>query len=384
MVLSLLWRILMSVNARSVSPAKPPPHAGRYGKPQPHACGSSRPGDGPGVPGSEFLGQPPDTTRSPEHDLQILYVAGIPRTGSTVLGQLLSSVPGVTFVGELNFFWRRFARAEVCSCGQPLPACPFWSAVVREAYGELAPGQAEQLAELERHVLRRQFALTLAPGAWPVPEASRAGRMLAERAQLYQAIGRLTGAGWIIDAGKEPIFGALLARSKAVAVGTIHLVRDPRAVAYSWQKLIPSDSEPGYMTRKAAGKTAVHWVSQNLLVQLGLKRLGTTYVRVRYEDMASYPEQVLRRISLATGLAIEAGAATGGITLAPGDHHMVAGNPGVRRAASSGLQLRPDEAWRTKLPARKQRIVTAVCCGLMTGYGYSLRTAKEVTPPGSR
>jgi hypothetical protein len=322
--------------------------------------------------------------RSPEQDLQILYIAGVPRTGSTVLGQLLSNVPGVIFVGELNFFWRRFAHAEVCSCGQPLPECPFWSAVVREAYGELVPGQAEQLAELERHVLRRQFALTLAPAAWPVSEASRAGRMLAERAQLYQAIGRLTGARWVIDGGKEPIFGALLARGSAGAVGTIHMVRDPRAVAYSWQKLVPSDSEPGYMTRKAAGKTAVHWVSQNLLVQLGLQRLGTTYVRIRYEDMAYHPEEVLRRLSLATGLAIEADGATGDVSLASGDHHMVAGNPGVRRAASAGLQLRPDEAWRTKLPARKQRIVTALCCGLMTGYGYSLRTAKEITHPGSR
>ena len=120
--------------------------------------------------------------------------------------------------------------------------------------------------------------------------------MLAERAQLYQAIGRVTGARWIVDGGKEPIFGALLARGSAGAVGTIHLVRDPRAVAYSWQKLVSSDSEPGYMTQKAVGKTAVHWVSQNLLVQLGLQRLGTAYVRVRYEDMAYHPEEVLRRI----------------------------------------------------------------------------------------
>ena len=371
----------MGVKARSASPAKPLRHAGRYGKPRRPAHGFSRSDDDPGAPGSASLEQSSDMTGAFERDLQILYIAGIPRTGSTVLGQLLDNVPGVIFVGELNFFWRRFAHAEVCSCGQPLPDCLFWSAVVREAYGDLAPGQAKELAELERHVLRRQFALTLAPAAWPVPDASRAGRMLAERAQLYQAIGRVTGARWIIDGGKEPVFGALLARGSAGAVGTIHLVRDPRAVAYSWQKLVSSDSEPGYMTQKAAGKTAVHWVSQNLLVQLGLQRLGTAYVRVRYEDMAYHPEEVLRRISLATGLNIEAGGVTGDASLASGDHHMVAGNPGVRRAASGGLRLRPDEAWRTKLPVRKQRIVTAICCGLMTGYGYSLRTAKEITRP---
>ena len=325
-------------------------------------------------------------TRSSSHsDLRILYVAGVPRTGSTVLGQLLGSVPGVTFVGELNFFWRRFAHAEVCSCGQPLPDCPFWSAVVHEAYGEMAPDRAGRLAELERHVLRRQFALTVAPAAWPVPKASRAGQMLAERALLYQAIARLTGAGWIVDGGKEPIFGALLARIGAGAVGTIHLVRDPRGVAYSWQKLIPSDSEPGHMPRKVAAKTAADWVLQNVLVQLGLQRLSTAYVRIRYEDLASNPEQVLRQISLATGLTIAAApAANGIIPSAKIERHLVAGNPGVRRAATDGLRLRPDEAWRTELPLREQRLVTAVCGALMAAYGYSLRTAGEITRPGSR
>jgi len=328
-----------------------------------------------------------DTTEaSSRNGLRILYVAGVPRIGSTVLGELLGSIPGVIFVGELNFFWRRFARAEVCSCGRPLPDCSFWSAVVREAYGEMTPGQARQLAELERHVLRRQFALTLAPAAWPVPETSRAGQMLAERALLYRAIGQLTGASWIVDGGKEPIFGALMARADVGAIATVHLVRDPRGVAYSWQKLVPSDSEPGNMPRKAPAKIAVDWVLQNLLVQLGLQRLGSVYVRVRYEDLASRPEHVLGQISLVTGLTIApaAEAQYGIVSPAASEHHLVAGNPGVRQTAINGLQVRADEAWRTKLPLREQRTVTAVCAALMTAYGYSLRTAGEARRRESR
>jgi hypothetical protein len=316
------------------------------------------------------MARPPDVTRP---GLQILYVAGVPRVGSTILGHLLGNMPGVIFVGELNFFWRRFAHAEVCSCGQQLPGCPFWSAVVREAYGELTPGKVRRLAELERHVLRRQFALTLAPAAWPVPKSSLAGQMLAERALLYQAIGRLTGATWIVDGGKEPVFGALLTRVGAGTVKTVHLVRDPRGVAYSWRKLVRSDSEPGYMPRKVATKTAIDWVLQNLLVQLGLQRLSAAYVRVRYEDLAFRPEQVLRMISRATGLTVPASVGTS--PPVTGERHLVAGNPGVRRAAADGLRLRPDEAWRTELPRREQRLVTAVCGGLMSVYGYPLRTA---------
>jgi hypothetical protein len=306
---------------------------------------------------------------------RILYVAGVPRTGSTVLGELLETVPGVIFAGELNFFWRRFAQAEVCSCGELLPDCPFWSAVVRKAYGDVTNDQARRLAKLERYVLRRQFALTAAPAAWPVPSASRAGQVLAERALLYQAIGDLTGASWIVDGGKEPIFGALLARCDVGAVGTIHLVRDPRGVAYSWQKLIPSDSEPGDMPRKAAAKTAADWVVQNLLVQLGLQRLSSAYVRVRYEDLASCPGRVLRQISLATGLVVALDVPPRGSISPAREQHLVAGNPGVRQSVAKGLQIRPDEAWRTQLPLREQRMVTAICGVLMARYGYSLRTA---------
>jgi hypothetical protein len=322
-------------------------------------------------------------TRPSGDRLQILYVAGVPRTGSTVLGRLLGDMPDVIFVGELNFFWRRFAQGELCSCRLPLPRCPFWSAVVSQAYGDLTHADAIRMAELERHVLRKQFALGLAPAAWRARSASRVGTMLTERARLYQSIGQLTGATWVVDGGKEPVFGSFLARVDGADVGTIHLVRDPRGVAFSWQKLVQSDSEPRDMPRKAPAMTAVDWVLQNTMVQLGLRRLSSTYVRVRYEELVTRPEHVLREICRATGLGQGAPAATAGPGADPGDHHLVAGNPGVRQL-SGNLRLRPDEDWRTQLPRAQQRLVTAICSGLMTVYGYPLRTAARVRRPESR
>jgi hypothetical protein len=322
-------------------------------------------------------------TRSSGSRLQILYVAGVPRTGSTVLGLLLGEVSDAIFVGELNFFWRRFAQGELCSCRRPLPRCPFWSAVVTEAYGNLTPAQAVRMAELERRVLRRQFALGLAPAAWRPRSASAVGVMLSERAQLYHSIGSLTGATWIVDAGKEPVFGSFLARVDGAEIGTIHLVRDPRGVAFSWQKLVPSDSEPRDMPRKAPARTAVDWVLQNTMVQLGMRRLSSTYVRVRYEELVTRPEHVLREISRATSLAMAAPTRAPGPRGNPGDHHLVAGNPAVRQLAGH-LRLRPDEDWRTQLPRAQQHLVTAICGGLMAAYGYPLRAAAQVKRPGNR
>ena len=69
--------------------------------------------------------------------LRILCVASLPRSGSAVLGYVLGRLPGTIFVGELVYFWRRFAEGELCSCGQTLPDCRFWSAVVVKAFGSL-------------------------------------------------------------------------------------------------------------------------------------------------------------------------------------------------------------------------------------------------------
>ena len=128
--------------------------------------------------------------------------------------------------------------------------------------------------------------------------------------------------------------------------------------------------------------TAVDWVLQNTWVQLGLRRLSSTYVRVRYEELVTRPEHVLREISHATGLALAAPTAATSPHADPGDHHLVAGNPGVRQLAGN-LRLRPDEDWRTQLPRAQQRLVTAICSGLMAVYGYPLRTAAPVRRPGS-
>ena len=311
-------------------------------------------------------------TRMPDDGVRILYLAGIPRAGSTVLGQALGGLPDVTFVGELNFFWRRFAGRELCSCRRPLPECPFWSEVVGRAHGGVSPSRAKALAELERRILRRQAPLGLVPARWPVHRAAGVATMLAERARLYRSVARVAGTSWIVDAGKEPVFGSFLARADHVSFGTVHIVRDPRGVAFSWKKRVRSDSEPCHMPRHPAAMTAVDWLLQNLMVQLSLQKLSRVYVRVRYEDLVARPGAIVQGISRATGHATAgpAAEADGGGAVGAGEHHLVAGNPGVRRHADRGLKLRLDDEWRTELPRADRLVVTAVCAGLMAAYGY--------------
>jgi Sulfotransferase domain len=311
---------------------------------------------------------------SAEHT-RVLYLAGIPRTGSTVLGQALAGLPGVVFAGELNFFWRRYANRELCSCGEPLPECPLWSGVVTKAFGPVTAERAGELSALEESVVDRQRLFALSPLRWPRPPARELRPMLEMRDELYATAAAATGASWLVDGGKEPVFGRLMTGLKRTDVSTIHIVRDPRGVAFSWMKRVHSDSEPGEMPSRRPVVSAVEWILQNLMIHISLQRLSRSYVRVRYEDLVTDLPAVVSSVAGATGLPAGPASATepGPALAGTGQAHLVAGNPGVRRQTAKTLKLTLDDAWRTQLPRAKQRLVTIICAPLMAAYGYPLR-----------
>jgi hypothetical protein len=305
--------------------------------------------------------------------LRVLYVAGIARSGSTVLGCVLGELPGAIFVGELALFWRRFADGELCSCGKPLPDCHFWSAVISKAFGQMTYEHARGLEELEWRVARWQRLLGLVPVRCSTRWSNQIHIMLEERGRLYRAICEIANAECIVDSGKEVTFGSMMARLSNTNFSTIHLVRDPRGVAFSWQKQVRSDSEPGYMPRSPVIRTAARWMSGNILVQLSLRRLSRTYYRVRYEDMVAYPDDIAQEISRVTSNPAGSNGWTDHRPQHANEHHLVGGNPGVRRHLRRGLRLTLDDEWRTRLPRGQRWLVTAVCGGLMAAYDYPLR-----------
>jgi|SRR5215467_1166951 len=300
---------------------------------------------------------------------RVLYVAGQGRTGSTVLGRILGGLPDVTFVGELSFFWRRFANRELCTCGQPLPECSFWSEVLIAAFGVMTRDQALRFAEIERRVLKRQ----LLSGRRSADRDDQIRAVAEERARLYGAIAQVARTTWIVDSGKGLAHGSMMARLDGVDFVAIHIVRDPRGVAFSWLKRVRSDSEPGELDRRSAGNTAAHWVWQNLAIQWVLQRRSSAYTRVRYEDFVTRAPEVVRAISSATGMTIPSPAELArDLAAGPAELHLVAGNPGVRANRGRGMSLTLDEEWRASLPPVQRWIVTVICAVLMPAYGYPL------------
>jgi hypothetical protein len=221
-------------------------------------------------------------------------------------------------------------------------------------------------------VIRRQRVLEVAPFHWSTRCSKRIRIILEERRQFYRSICSFANAECIVDSGKEVTFGAMMTRLDSIDFSTIHLVRDPRGVAFSWLKRVRSDSEPRDMPRSPAAKTARRWVSSNLFVQLSLRMLSAAYIRVRYEDLVTHPDDIACKIIHATSHPATPNGRMHNRVQCPHGHHLVGSNPGVRRHLGSDLRLTLDDEWRTHLPRAQQWLVTAVCSSLMAVYGYPL------------
>ncbi len=305
--------------------------------------------------------------------VKVLYIVGFPRSGSTLLERLLGSQAGTFSAGELRRIWERgFLANELCSCGVPFRSCPFWTEVVEEAFGGLAQVDAEALAGSiaalgDRRVRWPQIARRLLPSTGTATRSL--DRVLLA---LYRAIVAVSGAPALVDSSKDSTYALLLSRVAGIEVEIIHLVRDSRAVAYSWQRrrrrpeVIERDE---FMPLVRPSGTALGWSQRNGSAE-ALRWVSERYVRLRYEDLAADPQAELARLLEWTrkpgDAALEARSA-------PASYHTVSGNP--LRLRKAPLEVTPDVEWMTAMEGRDRATVTALTLPLLLRYGYELGPA---------
>jgi hypothetical protein len=302
--------------------------------------------------------------------IDVIYIAGAFRSGSTLLANVLGALPGFVSVGECALLWSASANREACGCGRPLPECPFWSEVVAAGFGSWDRMHASFGRLVERNQRHRRLPLLLAGSALEAAEAL---------GLLYRSIVEVAGAETIVDSSKTMPHLMLLERSQAIDPSVVHLVRDPRGVAHSWTKRVRRpevvDGE-GYLRTFTPLGAAWSWTWMNAMVELA-RLARVPMVRVRYEDFMVSPQTELRRVlgpARATPkvLAGVEEVLGGRVELTPG--HTVAGNPG--RFVVGPLRLRPDEAWRSALSPRDRNTVALVGAPLLARYGYLTRSRR--------
>lgn len=331
--------------------------------------------------------------------MQVLFIAGQGRSGSTLIERVLGELPGVCALGEAAHVWQdRLHERERCACGSRFADCEFWTAV-----GERAFGGWDRVDRREVVGCWSSVGLTrLLP--WlvrPSPERlARITTFVDHHTRIYAAAAAATAAEVVIDSTKYPALAYCLRWATDLDLRVLHLVRDPRGVAYSWTKQVARPETDGatLVPRYRPIRSALRWSAHNAAVHV-LARMGEEHrevsgasdrwarrvpvMRVRYEDFLVAPRQTIQAIAAFAGLSpahIDL-SYLGDNDVLLGTIHSASGNP--MRFRTGRTPLRHDDAWRTGLPVGQRRLVSAICTPALAAYGYPLTARSPVSRQGT-
>jgi hypothetical protein len=303
-----------------------------------------------------------------------------------VLASVLGQVPGYVNVGEARYVWQKgLVDNRLCGCGERFRDCSFWSAVGERAFGgwdAIDPAAIERLRCAVDH-----------PGRFPalmMPKSLRGRRLEADAdrfagilGRLYAAIVEVSGASVIVDSSRFATYALLLKRAGA-DVRMVHVVRDSRGVAFSWQKKVEVTDSPDrtiYLPTYSVSSGALRWAAYN--VQAWMTRFaGIPYLFARYEDAVADPAPYLEQMMAHAGDGRDRSVLPldGSRLLLSSRMHTVMGNP--VRLEKDSISLKVDDEWHREMRPGARRTVSAITLPLLVTYGYPLRPkAAQVAPP---
>jgi hypothetical protein len=304
---------------------------------------------------------------------KVVYIAGCGRSGSTLLGQMLGDPDGWCSCGEVT---RALWTDASCGCGRRVSDCDFWSRIAERVGrypmrprplwpGGVRRGYVSDSSLWDGACIR--WALRRGPD--PASPQWRHARVVSD---LYGAIAEDTGARVIVDSSKLATNAYLIATLTDVDLYVVHLVRDPRAVAYSFSRKKGADPT-GRVNLQLMGpvRSSRQWLRRNAMIHLYLHRLpGDRCMQVRYEDFAADPRRVVRAIREFVGERGDDRFTSESTVLLDADH-TVGGNP--HRFETGATRIRPDVEWVAAMPAKARALATLPALPLMGRYGYPWR-----------
>ena len=247
----------------------------------------------------------PSSLQNPDFAERIVYVLGISFSGATLLSFLLDSMVGVTSVGEMEELQAPDGDIGkyICSCGQPLAMCPFWTEVslatsrrgvhfgpddwrLRHAVSRRPLLNAAATRSLGRSDVDRIRDGVVAR----VPGWAGAMREISERnAAVVDSILEITGETLFADGSKDPRRVVLMQRYAGVRPAAIvHMVRDPLGFGASWKK------NHGESTAAASAYlNRFTWRCVRLHDELP----DVSWLTLRYEDLCSDPARSMQLVA---------------------------------------------------------------------------------------
>lgn len=348
------------------------PRLPRHGSDQPPSSAAPHSSLLPHLPTFPIAVRPPNR-------IPVLYIGGMGRAGSTVLSAALGGVPSFLPVGELRGIWVAVKTDELCGCGSRFRQCRFWQDVGRLAFGGWENVDPDILLAADSKFCRHRSVPRLASPRLLAQTAALFDYYLESIEALYHATHAVSGGEAIIlDSTKDAPYAFVLRRIPTIDLRLIHLVRDSRAVAFSWSRQVP---RPEYahipelrgssMDRMSPTGVAIHWGARNALFHW-LSGSDSDSVLVKYESFVAHPAETISHI--ARWYNVDVGQHLMSL-LSDGKyeslaHHTIGGNRVRFAYGANSLQL--DDEWVSVMPRLRRLLVTLITLPLLRHYGYPL------------
>jgi hypothetical protein len=310
--------------------------------------------------------------------INLIYIASIGRSGTTLFETMLGAHSRVETTGELHLWPHELLQGGVRPCGSGLyvDECPFWTEM-RRRVAPLQQPRPQIHAFREAHDAGRTLRLNrlsdFADRPLPPSTARKVdtyGRNNAEIVRTFQdLVEERTGERpeWVVDASKDPYRLLWLARSGYFNLKVIHMVKHPCGFAYSvtdnWihRDGLLSDLKRLYYTARQSGA----WVTRNTLLRLVRRRHmdEDDHMLLRYEDLATHPDDVFRKACALIGIPYEEHAVD---HWRKGSRFTIAGNP--MRYEDRDIEL--DDRWKSQLPSSSRWIARSISSVTRDHYNY--------------
>ncbi len=304
---------------------------------------------------------------------KVIFLGGWGRSGSSVIANVLGSHPAATSVGELRYIWDRgIIENKRCGCGEIFSECEFWTKVLGRTDIDANAALAEhQTTSIGSGATWRQLLAMLTGGVRRY--RTRNAREIADLEAVYQAAAETSDKDILVDASKTPPYVLNLLNSEDLEVHFVHLVRDPRAVAYSWsRKRETKETSNEFLPRYSAFKSSVYWIVFNFLGLWFRSREDCSYMMVRYESFCEDPRSTVDRILAHCGVSgTEDLCWYDATTVGVQPQHSISGNPS--RFNIGKVSIKPDDEWRARMGAGARRVVTVLCAPMLKHFGYGTR-----------
>jgi hypothetical protein len=163
----------------------------------------------------------------------------------------------------------------------------------------------------------------------------------------------------------------------------LHLVRDPRAVAYSWgvrkkPRLDRSGGSNGLMTPHGFIESSLVWDEWNFAIEKVRREDPVRYMLLRYEDFVENPRDSVESIVRFVG---EKGAELpfeDERNLSLERPHTFSGNPD--RFSNGHVTIKSDEGWKRAMSVPQQALITALTWPGLIRYRYPLWPQRDSSP----